>query len=87
MSKIVIASAARTAVGSFNGAFAKMPAHDLGTVAITAALARAGVDAADVSETILGQVLTAGQGQNPARQAHINAGLPIESPAWGINQV
>jgi acetyl-CoA C-acetyltransferase len=87
MSKIVIASAARTAVGSFNGAFAKMPAHDLGSVAIKAALARAGVDAADVSETILGQVLTAGQGQNPARQAHINAGLPIESAAWGINQV
>jgi len=87
MSKIVIASAARTAVGSFNGSFARMPAHDLGSVAIKAALARAGVDAADVSETILGQVLTAGQGQNPARQAHINAGLPIESPAWGINQV
>jgi acetyl-CoA C-acetyltransferase len=84
---IVIASAARTAVGSFNGAFANMPAHDLGTVAIKAALQRAGVDAADVSETILGQVLTAGQGQNPARQAHINAGLPIESSAWGINQV
>ncbi len=87
MTNIVIASAARTAVGSFNGSFAKMPAHDLGTVAIKAALARAGVDAADVSETILGQVLTAGQGQNPARQAHINAGLPVESAAWSINQV
>ena len=87
MTNIVIASAARTAVGSFNGAFASMPAHDLGTVAIKAALARAGVDAADVSETILGQVLTAGQGQNPARQAHINAGLPVTSAAWGINQV
>ena len=84
---VVIASAARTAVGSFNGAFANMPAHDLGTVAIKAVLERAGVDAADVSETILGQVLTAGQGQNPARQAHINAGLPVEASAWGINQV
>ena len=87
MTNIVIASAARTAVGSFNGAFASVPAHELGVVAIKAALARAGVDAADVSETILGQVLTAGQGQNPARQAHINAGLPVESAAWGINQV
>ncbi len=87
MTNIVIASAARTAVGSFNGAFAKTPAHELGVVAIQAALARAGVDAADVSETILGQVLTAGQGQNPARQAHIAAGLPVESAAWGINQV
>ena len=87
MTNIVIASAARTAVGSFNGSFAKMPAHELGAVAIKAALARAGVDAAEVSETILGQVLTAGQGQNPARQAHINAGLPVESAAWGINQV
>jgi len=87
MTNIVIASAARTAVGSFNGAFASVPAHELGVVAIKAALARAGVDAADVSETVLGQVLTAGQGQNPARQAHINAGLPVESAAWGINQV
>jgi acetyl-CoA C-acetyltransferase len=84
---VVIASAARTAVGSFNGAFANVPAHALGVVAIKAALERAGVDAADVSETILGQVLTAGQGQNPARQAHINAGLPVEASAWGINQV
>ncbi|MFQ5565500.1 MAG: acetyl-CoA C-acetyltransferase [Paracoccaceae bacterium] len=87
MSNIVIASAARTAVGSFNGAFANTPAHELGAVAIGAALARAGVDAADISETILGQVLTAGQGQNPARQAHIGAGLPVASSAWGINQV
>ena len=87
MTNIVIASAARTAVGSFLGSFAKTPAHDLGTAAIKAVLLRAGVDAADVSETILGQVLTAGQGQNPARQAHINAGLPIESAAWSINQV
>ncbi|MEM7061073.1 MAG: acetyl-CoA C-acetyltransferase [Pseudomonadota bacterium] len=87
MTNVVIASAARTAVGSFNGAFANTPAHELGTTAIKAALDRAGVDAAEVSETILGQVLSAGQGQNPARQAHINAGLPQESSAWGINQV
>jgi len=87
MTNIVIASAARTAVGSFLGSFANTPAHDLGTAAIKAVLERAGVDAADVSETILGQVLTAGQGQNPARQAHINAGLPIENAAWSINQV
>ncbi|MFK7963128.1 MAG: acetyl-CoA C-acetyltransferase [Burkholderiaceae bacterium] len=87
MTDVVIASAARTPVGSFNGAFASVPAHDLGATAIKAALERAGVDPADVSETILGQVLTAGQGQNPARQAHINAGLPIGAAAWGINQV
>ncbi len=87
MTQIVIASAARTPVGSFNGSFATVPAHDLGTVAIKAVLERAGVDPADVSETILGQVLTAAQGQNPARQAHINAGLPISAAAWGINQV
>ena len=87
MTNVVIASAARTAVGSFNGSFANTPAHDLGATAIKAALERAGVDAADVSETILGQVLSAGQGQNPARQAHINAGLPQEAAAWGINQV
>lgn len=87
MTNIVIASAARTPVGSFLGSFANTPAHDLGVVAIEAALERAGVDKADVSETILGQVLTAGQGQNPARQAHINAGLPESAAAWGINQV
>lgn len=87
MTNVVIASAARTPVGSFNGAFANTAAHDLGTIAIKAALERAGVDAADVSETIMGQILTAGQGQNPARQAHINAGLPQESAAWGINQL
>ena len=84
---IVVASAARTPVGSFNGAFANTTAHDLGTVAIKAALERAGVDPKEVDEVILGQILTAGQGQNPARQAHINAGLPKESAAWGINQV
>ncbi len=87
MTNVVIAAAARTPVGSFNGSFADTPAHELGAVAIKAALARASVEAAEVSETILGQVLTAGQGQNPARQAHINAGLPIEAAAWSINQV
>ena len=87
MTNVVIVSAARTAVGSFNGAFANTPAHELGAAVIKAVVARAGIDAADVSETILGQVLTAGQGQNPARQAHINAGLPKEASAWSINQV
>ncbi|WP_375265897.1 acetyl-CoA C-acetyltransferase [Planktotalea sp.] len=87
MTNIVIASAARTAVGSFTGSFANTPAHDLGATMLKGLVERAGIDAADVSETILGQVLTAGQGQNPARQAHINAGLPIESSAWSINQV
>ncbi|MCB1351484.1 MAG: acetyl-CoA C-acetyltransferase [Rhodobacteraceae bacterium] len=87
MTNVVIASAARTAVGSFNGSFANTPAHELGASVIKAALERAGVEAGEVSETILGQVLTAGQGQNPARQAHILAGLPQESSAWSINQV
>jgi acetyl-CoA C-acetyltransferase len=87
MTSTVIASAARTPVGSFSGSFAATPAHELGAAAITAALDRAGVDKAEVSETILGQVLTAAQGQNPARQAHILAGLPEGSAAWGINQV
>ncbi|NUH65755.1 acetyl-CoA C-acetyltransferase [Sulfitobacter sp. S0837] len=87
MTNVVIASAARTAVGSFGGAFAKIPAHDLGAAVLKELVARAGVDPSEVSETILGQVLTAAQGQNPARQAHINAGLPKESAAWGINQV
>ena len=84
---IVVASAARTAVGSFNGAFANTTAHDLGAIVIKEVLQRAGVDAADVDEVILGQVLTAGQGQNPARQAAIAAGLPKETTAWGLNQV
>jgi acetyl-CoA C-acetyltransferase len=84
---IVIASAARTAVGSFNGAFANVPAHDLGVTVIKAVLERAGVDAKDVNEVILGQILTAGQGQNPARQAAINAGIPIEATAFGLNQL
>ena len=87
MTNIVIASAARTPVGSFNGAFATTPAHELGAEVIRAVIDRAGVAPEEVSETILGQVLTAGQGQNPARQAHINAGLPKESAAWSINQV
>ena len=84
---IVVASAARTAVGSFNGSYANTPAHELGTVVIKEVLSRAGVDANEVDEVILGQVLTAGQGQNPARQASIAAGLPKETTAWGLNQV
>ncbi|WP_417273223.1 acetyl-CoA C-acetyltransferase [Celeribacter halophilus] len=87
MTNVVIASAARTAVGSFSGAFANTPAHELGARVLEALVERAGIDKSEVSETILGQVLTAGQGQNPARQAHINAGLPQESAAWSINQV
>lgn len=87
MTNVVIASAARTAVGSFGGSFANTPAHDLGAAVLEAVVERAGVDKSEVSETIMGQVLTAAQGQNPARQAHINAGLPQESAAWGINQV
>jgi acetyl-CoA C-acetyltransferase len=84
---IVIVSAARTAVGSFNGGFAATPAHDLGAAAIQAALTRAKVEAADVDEVILGQILTAGQGQNPARQAAMKAGVPPEKTAWGLNQL
>ena len=87
MTNVVIASAARTPVGSFGGSFATVPAHDLGAAVLREVVARAGVDPSEVSETILGQVLTAAQGQNPARQAHINAGLPKESAAWSINQV
>src|ERR1700736_5072499 len=84
---VVIVSAARTPVGSFNGAFATMPAHDLGAIAIRAALERAGIEPGRVSEVIMGQILTAAQGQNPARQASIAAGIPVESPAWGVNQL
>src|SRR6476620_7386239 len=84
---VVIVSAARIPVGSFNGAFATMPAHDLGAVAIKAALERAGIEPGRVSEVIMGQILTAAQGQNPARQASIAAGIPVESPAWGVNQL
>jgi acetyl-CoA C-acetyltransferase len=84
---IVIVSAARTPVGSFNGALASLPAHELGKVAIKAALERAGIEGGQVSEVIMGQILSAGQGQNPARQASIAAGIPVESPAWGVNQL
>jgi acetyl-CoA C-acetyltransferase len=87
MSDIIIASAARTAVGSFNGAFANTPAHELGAVAIKAALQRAKLEPHEVDEVILGQVLTAGEGQNPARQAAMKAGVPQEKTAWGLNQV
>jgi acetyl-CoA C-acetyltransferase len=84
---IVIVGAARTAVGAFNGALSLLPAHELGKVAIGAALERAGVEPGAVSETIMGQILTAGAGQNPARQASVAAGIPVESPAWGVNQL
>ena len=84
---VVIVSATRTPVGAFNGAFANLPAHEVGKTAIKAALERAGVDAPRVSEVIMGQILTAGQGQNPARQASIGAGVPVETPAWGVNQL
>jgi acetyl-CoA C-acetyltransferase len=84
---IVIASAARTPVGSFAGALASLPAHELGKVAIKAALERAKVAPGEVSEVILGQILTAGQGQGPARQASIGAGIPVDTPAWGMNQI
>jgi acetyl-CoA C-acetyltransferase len=84
---IVVVSAARTAVGSFNGAFANTPAHELGAAAIKAALERAKVDGADVNEVIMGQILTAGQGQNPARQAAMKAGIPQEATAWQLNQL
>ena len=84
---IVIVSAARTPVGAFNGGLSGLPAHELGKAAIQEALKRAGVEGGRVSEVIMGQILTAGQGQNPARQASISAGIPVESPAWGVNQL
>jgi len=84
---VVIAAAARTPVGSFNGSLAGLPAHELGKIAIAAALERAGVQPGEVSEVILGQVLTAGQGQGPARQASIAAGIPVDTPAWSVNQI
>ncbi len=87
MTDIVITAAKRTPVGSFLGAFAATPAHELGRIAIEAALEQAGVAGEDVSEVIMGQVLTAAQGQNPARQASMAAGVPKEVPAWGVNQV
>jgi acetyl-CoA C-acetyltransferase len=87
MSDIVIVSAARTPVGSFNGALSSLPASELGKIAIQAAIERAGITAADVDEVILGQVLQAAAGQGPARQAAVNAGIPVESPAWSLNQL
>ena len=84
---IVIASAGRTAVGSFNGAFGNVPAHELGAAVIQGVLSRAGVDPKEVDEVILGQVLPAGEGKNPARQAAIKAGIPQEATAWGVNQL
>jgi acetyl-CoA C-acetyltransferase len=87
MSDIVIVSAARTPVGSFLGALSSLPAHELGKLAIQAAVERAGITPADVDEVILGQVLQAAAGQGPARQASVNAGIPVESPAWSLNQL
>ena len=87
MTNIVITAAKRTPVGSFLGCFGNVPAHELGRVALQAALAESALDPSEVSEVILGQVLTAAQGQNPARQASINAGIARETPAWGVNQV
>ena len=87
MSEVVIASAARTAIGAFNGGLSSVPAHYLGEVAIRAALERAGVAPEDVNEVIMGQILQAGAGQNPARQAAVNAGIPVEATAYGINQL
>src|SRR3974377_1682626 len=84
---VVIVSATRAPVGAFNGAFASLPAHELGKTAIKAALERAGVEPARVSEVIVGQILTAGEGQNPARQASIAAGGPVRAAAWGVNQL
>jgi acetyl-CoA C-acetyltransferase len=84
---IVIVGAARTPVGAFNGVFGNLPAHDLGSIAIKAALGRAGVEAPRISEVIMGQILTAGEGQNPARQASIASGIPVECPAWAVNQL
>jgi acetyl-CoA C-acetyltransferase len=87
MTDVVIVSAARTPVGSFNGALSSLPAHELGKIAIQAAVSRAGIQPADVQEVIMGQVLQAGAGQGPARQASVNAGIPVESPAWSLNQL
>src|SRR4051794_32349772 len=84
---VVIVGAARTPGGAFNGAFGSLPAHELGKTAIAGSLKRAGIEGERVSEVILGQILTAAQGQNPARQASIAAGIPVESPAWGVNQL
>jgi acetyl-CoA C-acetyltransferase len=85
MTEVVIVSATRTPIGSFSGALSSLPAHELGKIAIKSALERARVESAEVSEVIMGQILTAGQGQNPARQASVNAGIPNEVPAYGVN--
>ena len=87
MDDVVIAGAVRTPIGAFNGGLSSVPAHHLGQVAIVEALQRSQVEPGEVSEVILGQILTAGQGQNPARQAAINAGIPVEVTAYGINQL
>ncbi|MEK9725802.1 MAG: acetyl-CoA C-acetyltransferase, partial [Rhodospirillaceae bacterium] len=87
MTDVVIVGAARTPVGAFNGGLSSLAAHDLGEIAIREALVRAGVDPAEVSEVIMGQILAAGAGQNPARQAAIQAGIPDEKTAYGINQL
>jgi acetyl-CoA C-acetyltransferase len=87
MKDVVIVSAVRTPVGSFNGAFAAVPAHELGRQAIKAAIERAGIEPGQVNEVVLGQVLQAAAGQGPARQAAVNAGIPVESPAWSVNQL
>ncbi len=84
---VVIVSAARTPIGAFNGSLGTLPAHELGRAVITAALERAGIEPAQVSEVIIGQILTAAQGQNPARQASVNAGIPVEVPAYGVNML
>ena len=87
MTEVVIVGAARTPVGSFNGTLSGLPAHELGKIAIGAALDRAGIGRDEVSEVIMGQILSAGEGQNPARQASIAAGIPVQAPAWGVNQL
>ena len=87
MTEVVIAGAVRTPVGSFNGSLSVLPAHELGAIAIGESLSRAKVDPKEVSEVIMGQILSAGAGQNPARQAAISAGIPVESTAYGINQL
>ena len=87
MSDVVIVSAARTPIGSFNGALASLTGAQLGTIALKSAMERAGIAPDEVNEVILGQVLTAAQGQNPARQAAIHAGIPNSATAWGLNQV
>ena len=87
MTDVAIVAGARTPVGSFNGAFGSLPAHELGRIAIKEALKRAKVDPKEVSEVILGQILSAAQGQNPARQASINSGVPVDVPAWGVNML